>query len=140
MTASPPSRKTAARRRSAKLEANLPIRTLVTDINLIGERTGWDVARRARETVSRSTCDLRHGCGIRRVASQGAQEHPDPKAICAFQIITAIAFARDPAAGSLGRAAPSAKSELTLPLALAILAAEPAAEAELQRCFDQRLR
>src|SRR3954452_5673766 len=33
----------------AELEANSPIRALVTDINLIGERTGWHVARRARE-------------------------------------------------------------------------------------------
>src|SRR3954453_4197848 len=48
------------------------------------------------------------------------------------------AFARDPAAGSLGRAAPSAKSELTLPLALGCRGSGP--EAELQRCFDQRLR
>ena len=40
------------------------------------------------------------------------------------------AFARDPAAGSLGRAAPSAKSELTLPLALGCRGSGP--EAELQ--------
>lgn len=33
----------------AKLEAGREVRALVTDINLIGERTGWDVARRARE-------------------------------------------------------------------------------------------
>jgi len=33
----------------AKLEAATEVRALVTDINLIGEKTGWDVARRARE-------------------------------------------------------------------------------------------
>jgi CheY-like chemotaxis protein len=33
----------------AKLEATPAIRALITDINLISEVTGWDVARRARE-------------------------------------------------------------------------------------------
>lgn len=33
----------------AKLEAAPEVRALVTDVNLIGEKTGWDVARRARE-------------------------------------------------------------------------------------------
>lgn len=33
----------------AKLEAAAEVRALVTDINLLGEKTGWDVARRARE-------------------------------------------------------------------------------------------
>ena len=32
-----------------QLETNTDIRALITDINLVGERTGWDVARRARE-------------------------------------------------------------------------------------------
>jgi len=32
-----------------RLETNTNIRALITDINLIGEKTGWDVARRARE-------------------------------------------------------------------------------------------
>lgn len=32
-----------------KLETTAEIRSLVTDINLIGKATGWDVARRARE-------------------------------------------------------------------------------------------
>lgn len=32
-----------------RLENNSDIRAVVTDINLIGEKTGWDVARRARE-------------------------------------------------------------------------------------------
>ena len=35
-----------------RLEANPNICALVTDINLIGEKTGWDVARRAREIFS----------------------------------------------------------------------------------------
>ncbi len=35
----------------AKLEAASEVRALVTDINLSGEKTGWDVARRARELV-----------------------------------------------------------------------------------------
>jgi CheY-like chemotaxis protein len=34
------------------LEANRDIRALITDINLTGEKTGWDVARRAREIFS----------------------------------------------------------------------------------------
>jgi CheY-like chemotaxis protein len=33
----------------AKLEANPSIQALVTDINLVGQTTGWEVARRARE-------------------------------------------------------------------------------------------
>ena len=33
----------------AELESNSDIRALVTDINLAGKKTGWDVARRARE-------------------------------------------------------------------------------------------
>lgn len=32
-----------------RLEANASIQALVTDINLVGETTGWEVARRARE-------------------------------------------------------------------------------------------
>jgi CheY-like chemotaxis protein len=32
-----------------KLEAGSEIRGLITDINLVGEITGWEVARRARE-------------------------------------------------------------------------------------------
>jgi CheY-like chemotaxis protein len=32
-----------------RLETNPDIRGLITDINLIGNMTGWDVARRARE-------------------------------------------------------------------------------------------
>ena len=35
-----------------QLETNMDIRALITDINLVGERTGWDVARRAREIFS----------------------------------------------------------------------------------------
>lgn len=35
-----------------RLETNTNIRALITDINLIGEKTGWDVARRAREIFS----------------------------------------------------------------------------------------
>ena len=35
-----------------QLETNTDIRALITDINLVGERTGWDVARRAREIFS----------------------------------------------------------------------------------------
>lgn len=33
----------------AKLETTPEIRALITDINLVGKITGWDVARRARE-------------------------------------------------------------------------------------------
>ena len=34
-----------------RLENNSDIRAVVTDINLSGEKTGWDVARRAREVL-----------------------------------------------------------------------------------------
>lgn len=33
----------------ATLEANASIKAIITDINLIGETSGWEVARRARE-------------------------------------------------------------------------------------------
>jgi CheY-like chemotaxis protein len=40
---------TSAEAAFAKLEATPEIRALITDINLKGEKTGWEVARRGRE-------------------------------------------------------------------------------------------
>src|SRR3954452_18655344 len=68
-----------------KLEANLPIRALVTDINLIGERTGWDVGRRARELFPDLPVIYVTGAASEEWTSQGVpKKHPDPKAIRAI--------------------------------------------------------
>ena len=75
-----------------KLEANSPVRALVTDINLIGERTGWDVARRARELFPDLPVIYVTSAASEEWSSQGV-----PKSIliqkpfAPSQIITAIA-------------------------------------------------
>lgn len=61
-----------------------PYRALVTDVNLKGSLSGWDVARQIREMEAAFPGHLHDGCarGPMDVARRSRQ-HPAAKAVCA---------------------------------------------------------
>jgi CheY-like chemotaxis protein len=76
----------------AKLEAGPSIRALITDINLIGEKTGWDVARRARELFPDLSVIYVTSVAAEEWTSQGVPRSIlIQKPFAPSQIITAIA-------------------------------------------------
>jgi CheY-like chemotaxis protein len=74
-----------------RLENNSDIRAVVTDINLIGEKTGWDVARRAREVFPEIPVIYVTSASAEEWASQGVPNSIlIQKPFAPAQIITAV--------------------------------------------------
>jgi CheY-like chemotaxis protein len=74
-----------------KLEAGASIRALVTDINLAGDTSGWEVARRARELLPDLPVIYVTSAGAEEWTSQGVPMSVlISKPFAPAQIITAI--------------------------------------------------